>query len=528
MNNETSMTLERALELLQERAGLSSNDFFVGRRPQLVQLNASYNQTRFNCCWIHGPRRCGKSTLALRIAREKMVEGSVVFVLDTLGERGGLDKFKELLARLVSAQLGEVVSSVSVLDRIAEIASDKPVLVVVDEFDEIAADLDQSSQFELRRRVTGCDKLGFLFVSRLQPETVVRECIDVGSRLLGVTKVIRVAQLKRSEIDDLCGRLRAAQRDEFRFGLTDVRACSNLIWRCVGGHPWAAMRMLEKVACLLQLDEALTVANDELWRCLRTARPECMPHLQDFWRDVPVEVRHILHEKVIGLKTGRDSEALRDDVNDLLAIYGWDDVDGDFELAEWLAEAGKQLGVNPPGPTSTAGHISIDQIVRIQDLIYVINEVLTQNGRMAFVRVRDSALKLIHCSRAIESEEQLKYFINTMYFVFHEGAANRTETAREVNLPDNLRPIFTSARVVRDLSDIRNHYSHDQTLKTQDNGRNKRYEEFGKILKRRCGVSVPKGPSDWQRVAYSILHELAKVLESIEVECRVLNEASER
>jgi AAA+ ATPase superfamily predicted ATPase len=112
---------------------------FFGRKAELNQLNALYDSTRFECVIIYGRRRVGKTTLI-----NEFIKGKEAVYFTGL-ETSGRENLENLSRSILELRFGNDSSSPvfpsfqSAFDSVCEMAKEKRIVLVIDEYPYLAA-----------------------------------------------------------------------------------------------------------------------------------------------------------------------------------------------------------------------------------------------------------------------------------------------------------------------------------------------------------------------------------------------------
>ena len=223
------------------------NGSFVGRQKEIQQLRSAVLGAQVTPLWMFGPRRIGKSSLSNRIngsAETKVIRTSCDQI-----EWTNLGDVSNFVANEATAQMGIKFNSSgkAILRELAEASSaDQRIILVLDEFDKIAVNLQQEEQTFFRATLQAHPYFGVIFISRLQPWQLLQDYSEESSRLLGVCEFIWVPMLTvgdvvelKLKIEDICGE-----------GLSDW--LPQWIYERVGGYPVAVQGLFHEYLLLAE------------------------------------------------------------------------------------------------------------------------------------------------------------------------------------------------------------------------------------------------------------------------------------
>src|SRR5262249_32042519 len=123
-----------------------------------------------------------------------------------------------------------------------EWSSNRPVLLILDEFDKVASGMSTNEQAFLRRLGQDYSHFGIVFVSCFSPSCVMEEVPEIGSRLLGVCTQERVRPLQFQDIKVLCRRIGD------KLGCVRFEQHARCIWNAAGGFPVLVTSLAKDIA----------------------------------------------------------------------------------------------------------------------------------------------------------------------------------------------------------------------------------------------------------------------------------------
>ena len=497
----TSQAASEVIARLGTRKAMQDPTFFVGRKQKLLELEPCL---RGNAAWLSGVRRIGKSSLA----RQLMARGSkhgTRSVWVGMGDVTGLDFFEQMLTRTLSeAGVVRTETPRSDFEALAYSArEDSPVLIVYDEFDRIAANLQTDEQAFLRRLTDHCEHFGYLFITRTEPGVLVEQVPDEMSRLLGVCTLVRMGGLERGDVPELMTRVAKA------LDCPEASECAESIWSLVGGHSIAVMALATAVAVQLTYNGWHSGLFGEV-QDLR--KREVLDMLGSLWRDLAPAIREALLEG--------DPTSLSDGVRGMLRSDGYHARADGLIRPAWLLEVGKALGIAPPS-------VGFDQqpmshVERFHDLIFSVNAILRRGGYPRGFELSPEVLQHYWLTRIDTNKGNLIESVNHLSKVIYEGARKKVGKNGKCRLPAPLVSKLTRHRGFLHLVALRNFYDHDPEWDKDGERLNQNFLNEGDVYLCHCGVRHPTEPSHWLHIRTGLLQDLIGMLEELEAEARSL------
>jgi AAA domain len=484
------------LSQLSVRHAVQSERYLVGRNELLRSLVGCYEGEQRSFAWLYGARRIGKSSVAQSVIRQAARKDTSAIYVDA----GGVASFGELVASITRAAgtsgdntLNACKDPVGALEALVRTAVQRPLLLVIDEADCVALNLRVVEQATFRRLAHEENRFACLFVSRSNPASLVEEVPDVNSRLLGICNQRRVKPLLLVDIEELCGRVGED------LGCDLPRWLAARIWENVGGISVAIMSAVHAVA--VRLVEGTEVGERDFDELLESELCGSVRRdIQGFWWDLDPECRlGLLAESA----SARQERRLREQ--------------GMVHRARVvkplrLLEEAHELGVAPPGDEKPSGDVAL--VETMFSLLVAVNNRLKLNKYNEGFRVTTDTVKFFVLTRATCTEEDLSAAVDYLYAVFFEGARDRKGN-REYLLPCPLDELYKTARVVGDISDIRNFLRHSHGRPTDYERRNISYQEAGDIFDARTGSRDLSTDDERRRFRRSLIEDLVSVLQRI-------------
>lgn len=484
------MSKKSALKMLSARNGLRDARYFAGRRQELSSLETRLSHP-FDPVWIHGPHRIGKSALAWMGARYAEEEGAKVIEVDVIDCR----TLDEALVVALRAAHGRDARTVKAprdeLRGLAKEHEERGLVVVFDEFDAVAVNLQTEEQAYLRKLVSEVDGLGLVFVTTQPPSSVMEEVPDKASRLSGVCKVHRVVPLERGDVLDLCEKVAADMEQDV------LRSSAVEIWERVGGFTMASVAFLESLArrveCGEQVDE---YALDETLLELDT---DVIPHFRRYFAGLRIESRLVAAGR---LDPRKAQKALAKD-----KLWGRQGFIGYRLLREVAVESADTVDVEVHEPAAC----------RALRLVAEINDALRLLGKPVAFRLSTATLRVYELLREPVTELTFKGSIDFLYKAFYELARSRrsVDGKKRYLLPAPFDEYYRDAPAVGAISDLRNFVRHDHSQPADEDEANKSFVRAGDRFEAYCGKRAPACEPDWKLVRDGLVEELADLLTDI-------------
>ncbi|WP_375767762.1 ATP-binding protein [Archangium gephyra] len=502
----TAPQRKQVLEQLAVRNGMQRFNYFVGRTRALNRLMGVVSQEQTTAGWIHGPRRGGKSSLARNLASEAQQQGSTVVYLDA-SDLVPTD-FDGLLERVLARIPPELRPSGSApvrqrFEMLAGRSADNSILLVFDEFDQIALNLGTDEQALLRRLKEEHKRFCYLFATRLKPSLIVEEVSDERSRLLGVCTPEKLGMMERRDVHELCKRV---GRD---LGSASFERWHEPIWRAVGGLGAAVMALTHALAVeQLEVEGELDAAQVE--DVLEQRREDVNGFLSGFWRDLQPGTREFLLEAGPAVSNEHRSSAKQE---------GFIDAAGSVIRPAWLIEVSNRLGRIPPEMQVGEGPNRVAKTERLHMLMAALNSNIKRLGYVQMFLHTDESLHYYPLNRPVRDQAGLKAAVDHLFKVLCEGARNSAGTWR---IPEPLLTEFKASAPYKELVALRHFYDHDPDQRDDAERPSERYQNQGEVFRRHCGQPNPDHSDQWERVRDGLVDGLVDLLARLEVRSRDL------
>lgn len=486
------MELNDLLHVLSVRSELRDHRFFVGRRRTLNRFSALADGRVV--AWLHGPRRIGKSSLAAEMARRAESRGARTSWIDASRGSGGL----EPLLRSALVQLGEPTGGGSVRKRFERMAdstrSKSPVVIVFDEFDRVAPELDLNDQALLRSMTTDRRRVSYVFVTREDPVRYVEEVTEVSSRLLGVAIVESVGMLELADVESLFAVWSTAS------GREELGGLGRRAYEMVGGFSQGLVMLGHELALTCCDDHRVPLSIDD-------ARARCgsalMSELALFWRDLRPGTREAL---LSGGPANPDAS-----------------VDGFVRAEEvWRPELLLEVGRRAPDvPVQPAVANPFGRAQRLLETVAAVNSTVKLNRQVQWFVPTDAAYQTFVLCRECRDQEAFGAVIDVLFKLLYEGARRVDKTMppesnrQRWRIPDDVRGPFTSSVGMKALTTLRKHYRHDADWNREIDNINDRYADVGKAFDALCGVAAPHTPEHWRACQLNLLRELGDAVSNL-------------
>ena len=475
--------LEKLLEDLPVDAGMPHPEFFVGREDELGSLRGSFRGRQSGSRWLTGPRRVGKTSIAQRIGEDDRIDAIQVSA-PLLHERSA-----DALIRFVAGRLGLKTKQGALTAHLSTL--ERPLVAVVDEFDEFCLNLQRDEQAKLRALAHDNALFAWLFVSRAPPSALCRK-YDEQSWLLGICTPQRVGLLPRVAVSEL------VQRVCCRAGFADdADEVSDAILTAVAGYGAAVQRLLRGVLehrlKALRRKRPLPPLRESV-----VLRPELRDLLDSLWIDLPLSVRRPLVLK--------DFDGALESAIDADLVDEWDDA---FAPA-WLVDVGCDLGLVPR--RGNGGAIGpAEAILERMDVIHERSRLL---GQPFFKVGQSSMLKLHSLARPPSTEAELQQLVSVLYRVFRESTID-PETLEMSRLRDACHA-FRSTPFWRAINTPRHIRQHDPDTGPEGSKRRRDlFVELRAACERYTGRPECMTERDYTSFHSGLLRDLGHALELV-------------
>jgi len=490
----SELTRAEVMRLLSMRGPMTDFRLFVGRDVELRKLDGVIHPPH-NCAWLFGTPRNGKSSLARLVESKARAEGKNVVCISArnLAPRD----FEGLLRKIVLGDKstgGNLETLEKGFHEMAVKSDTQPLLIIIDDFDRQAVDLDGVQQRLLRSTKETFGKLNYLFVTRRNPNRIIEDVADEGSRLMGICTPIPVPTLSLSDVRQFCRTVAEP------LGLVDsYREWATEIIRVVGGNPQAVADAL--LSTVATTDEE-TTSTSVVWE-----EDSLRATLKSHWRGLPAACRTFL------LGTGKEDEELS-----AARTEGyWNSNRKEAVRPTMLIEVGKAMGLqaqHSAEPVATPLSLVSD----LHQLIDLVNLIFKRSGsKKNIFSTGDEMYRYHPLARRISSEEELQPAVNHLTKLLYEGARDRVPgkdaTPDEWHIPAGVaRDEFCRAEGMKMLLALRQYFDHG-ARKASDEA--KREIDIGRWFQRACGVAVPQTATHFERIIPCLLTLLCDALRKL-------------
>lgn len=447
-----TVDLRSILASLPKREGVPDREWFVGRRLELNSLEGLVcGRQQSGSCWIHGPRRVGKTALSDRISELD------VDVL-RLSVAGKAVSTASDLYDAISAECGQNFGELRRQLR----TRTKPLIVVVDEFDELSLRLSRDSQAELRALAHDHPKFAWVFISRVSPIEICQK-FDEHSWLAGICTSHLIKFFDRYDVEDLVQRLCDAAKWD------DADKVTAAIWERVAGYPVAVVELLRRV-----LASRITAAEEPrraqtLASIMRDSRAALEADLLSLWSDLPLRLRVSLLEP----STPDAVERLQVELN---MVEG----DGTRAKAWWIVDAARQRGLVPERGDLT-DPVSTGKL--LGELVYTCNELCRHAGETPLFRAGDRVWRLQQATQPPRTEADLRHALDLLHQILCESTpSGPTERLPPGKLQTALLA-WRQSEAYEALVICRNFQDHEPSLRRHESKTTRIYADHAAICR---------------------------------------------
>jgi hypothetical protein len=494
----------KAAKMVGMKVPLVENQTFVGRRREIKKMSASLEGSQVTPVWVWGPRRMGKTSLSYRISESASLRTARVS-FDAY-EWKDIDHLCDILALEARGQLKLDIQQTGrpSLDGLAKKGSkDKPIILILDEFDRIAVNLEQNEQAFLRMVLQDNPFFGMVFISRVKPEQLLQDYSDESSRLLGICEIVRMPMLSKEEVCDLIHIVQHTYNIDFPDWV------ATWIYNRVGGYPICVQALLREF--LLQASEHCKApAEQEMVRRDGLFIDAMESYLRGLWKDLPYPVRNWILNK-----TSETSGTLKRQIEVLHLM------DGDTFLRPfYLVEIGAEKDVisrDEPIPEF------IGLAERLNDSIRICNERSLRKGNCVVFQVTQQIFYIFQIARSVADELDLNDRINTLYKICVEGtSSDKLPKEDRCLIPKDVRNTYKKSEGFEVLVAWRNFCFHDASHDLEINEVSDRYKNIGQICCKYLGPYHFKAEnkSEFNTLYRGILSDVVTAVEGLSLALR--------
>lgn len=492
MNELTHAEIRR---LLGVRGPMSDLRMFVGRDTELNMLEGVM-QAPHNCAWIYGAPKNGKSSLARKVQERAESEGKKQVRFVNAMEIAPTDFEGLLRAALPGPGKGAGEPAEKAFTSFVRDSESRPPLIIFDNFDAHAIQLGLEQQRFLRSKKETYSYLNYLFVTRLDPNRIMEDVADEGSRLLSICGIqVPVPVLTLANVRQLCRLVTEA------FGWSCYREWTSAIMARVGGNPGA---VVETLSSFVQRSAGYPEAEPPIAEITEsTVRATLKSH----WRGLPSACRVFL----LGTAEGPSEKAIA------MREGYWN---GDREEAirpELLLAIGRPVGMHdfePVDPREGGAPVALTLMSELHELIDSVNRLAGSSGDV--FEINNETLRYHPVAREIRSENGLRLAVEHLAKVLHDGArrspgGDPSASAWRIADEDLVRR-YMQSNGMRMLLTLRRHYypSPDEATALAS-----RDEEASDWFERACDARAPAEPKHFDRVRMLLLRSLGAALRGL-------------
>lgn len=484
--------------------GTLEDGCFVGRRREIQALGSALLGSQVTSLWIYGPRRIGKSSLSNRIPKHQDVR--IVRISCDQITWSCLDDVLNLFAKEASEQLDCTFGSAGkpVLKELARLSSgNRRVILVLDEFDGVAVNLQQEEQAFFRGVLQKHPYFGIIFISRLSPEQLLQDYSQENSRLLGVCGFIRLPMLTLDEVSELTERIERVCGESLGGWLP------RWMHDRVGGYAVAIQALLHEY--LLLADRLGSIPRpDQVQESEHSFFERVMFDLKGLWNDLSYEVRRVLKGEI---------ECSGKFVHELKSLNMFS---GNEVLKPlWLLHVAEEAETGTT--TQNLGFFGLAQ--SIVEHIKRCNVTSLRRGGTTVFQVTQAMLSIFSIARAVRTEEALNNGVNTLYKICVENTnSDKLKGGDRCLIPIEARPAYKDSEGFNVLVAYRNFIFHDPSQDLAVAEQSKRYKNIGSICSKYLGGNklTPITEADYNRIYEGILTDINKSVTALD---KALNEA---
>ncbi len=491
----------KVAKLFGFKSPLVDKSTFIGRKREVNKLIASLAGSQVTSAWIWGARKIGKTSLSYRIGEDENIE--IIRISCDNYKWDNIETFIETIAKEAISQL-KIELKKERLERLTELAmkgkKNHHIIIILDEFDQIAVNLRQFEQAFLRATLQNNPFFGFVFISRVKPNELLQDYSDENSRLIGVCDVIRVPMLNKDEVADLIEILENRLEEKLD------KWFLNWVYEKVGGYPVCIQNILSEFCVLghnLGSIPSKQQINDEEHIFFQSIENE----LKGLWKDLPLFMRNKLlrsHDKITHAEK-----------RDFMAFNMFED---DAPISPiWLTEIGKESGLLIQG-------VNLPELFeiteRLNDALKMCNNISLKMGGTQIFQTTQQFFHLFELTRPVVNETYLNERINILHKICIESTNSDKLTKEDRCLiPKSIRPIYKKSDGFQILIAWRNFCFHDPSRDLQPSEKSERYRNIGQICCKYLGPNchTPESKDDYNRIYRGILLDVTNSVDQLRV-----------
>jgi hypothetical protein len=496
----------KAAGIVGARTSLGIDDkTFVGREKQIANMQSAVFGAQTTPLWICGPRRIGKSSLSRRIGACDTL--SVVNISCDKFVWNTVDEFIELFCQELSQKLkikNEKKGRAFVEEFANNTATNHRTAVVLDEFDGVAVNLEQSEQAFFRTLLQDNPFFEIVFISRAKPEQLLQDYSKENSRLLGICEVISVPMLVLKDIQCLLEIVGELCKENIPSWF------SVWIYDRVAGYPICVQRLVKEYLVLahvigdLPSKEDLEKEEDTLFEAVKD-------DLFGLWSDIPHKARAVLKDGTAELTKAvkRELKSFNLFVNNSPFRPLW--------LME-VAEESDQLQVDQGFPLLALAE-------KLANSIQDCNEIMLRKGSHQVFQITHEVLKLFNVARQVKDTVSLNDRINTLHKICVENTdSDLLDKDDRCLLPKEVRHVYKKSDGFMILVAWRNFCFHDPTQDMSPIESSKRYKTIDEIYCRYLGPERYEltTESDYSLVYQGILSDVVTSVDKLKIALKAI------
>jgi hypothetical protein len=484
---------------------------FVGRRREMRIFESAIQGVQVKPLWVWGPRRMGKTSLSHALYCSQAAK--IVRISCDEYDWQGIDDFGELIGKEVHSQLGMQLngSGKSCIKEIGkQSANNNRILLVLDEFDRFAVNLEMDEQAFLRATLQKYPYLGILFISRQRPEQLLQDYSEDNSRLLGVCGIIRMPMLEIIDILTLAKRLGTICEEDLPAWL------STWVYESVGGYPVCVQALIHEFL-IMASHLGRFPSEEEFDEGSYAVRDSVNSDLTGLWSDLPRAVRTLLLTP---------SEEVPDKIiREFKAMGLW--VASRPVRPAWLLEFGTELNRTEEGHSVELIGLAEALNNGIQDCNYL---ALRKCKTQAF-QVTQEVFKIFEIARPIKNTVHLNDRINTLYKLCVESVSFNLIKNDEDRclIPQAAVSAYTKSDGFQILLEWTNFTSYDLSHASESEESSKRYKDIGQIFSRYLGPGhcKPTGKDECNIIYRGILVDIVQSVKMLQEDLQQLVQLNE-
>lgn len=495
--------------ILGSKKPLVEGRTFVGRKREILKVHAALDGEQLSSLWIWGPRRIGKTSLTYRLPQNTNV--NVVRVSCDQIEWNGFDKLIDFFASKVNKDqpMSQPLGGRDLLRQIANRSSrSQPLVIIADEFDRIAINLQQNEQAYMRSTLQEYPHFGFFFVTRSNPEQLLQNYSEENSNLIGVCEMLEVPLLKKTDIESLRRLSEEMCEEEVPLWIP------NWVYELVAGYS-VSVQTLMKEFFLLSDELGHIASHDELMHFEHRFFSSVEGEMKRFWNDLSIYSREFLLDQGTA-----DKPLVRNQ------LIGLGLLDGDtLTRPKWLIRVSM-------GQEETSEIDSVPTLFalgeRLCKALYLCNEIAMRRRLPRVFQTTQQVLRLYEIARSVDDENAFNERIGLLHKICYEDArSDKLKADDKWLVPRQVRSQYIKSKGIEVLISLRNFSFHDPSQDLDLEEVSKRYTTIAEIGCLYLGENrwIAKDKRDFEILYKGVLKDVVESVEALKAALETMQQS---